>query len=149
MIVGDILPEFTLNDQEGNPFSISAIKGGKPVVIYFYPKNFTPGCVKEACGFRDAYEDFTEIGAEVIGISNDTDSSHQQFTKKYKLPFVLLADTKNEVRKLFGVKNTVFGLLPGRETFVFNTNGILIFKFQSMGASNHIKKSLQQLQNTL
>jgi len=146
MIVGDPLPDFTLNDQEGNPFSISALKGKKPLVIYFYPKNFTPGCVKEACGFRDAYEDFKENGAEVIGISSDSDTSHQKFAKTYKLPFVLLADTKAKVRKLFGVKNKILGLLPGRETFVFNTNGILIFKFQSMGASDHIKKSLQELQ---
>lgn len=143
---GDSLPDFTLNDQNGQSFSIAAIKGKQPVVVYFYPKNFTPGCTKEACSFRDAYEDFKDLGAEVIGISADSDTSHQKFAKKYNLPFILLADTENKVRKLFDVQSAMFGLLPGRETFVFDTNGILVYKFESMGATKHIEKSLRYLQ---
>jgi thioredoxin-dependent peroxiredoxin len=143
---GDTLPDFTLNDQTGQPFSSARIKGKQPIVIYFYPKNFTPGCTKEACSFRDAYEDFKDLGAEVIGISADSDVSHQKFTKKYNLPFVLLADTDNTVRKMFDVKSNLFGLLPGRETFVFDENATLVYKFESMGATNHIEKSLKYLQ---
>ena len=143
---GDTLPDFTLNDQNGQSFSIAEIKGKQPLVIYFYPKNFTPGCTKEACSFRDAYVDFKDLGAEVIGISADSDSSHQKFSKRYNLPFILLSDTKNKVRKLFGVKNNLLGLLPGRETFVFDAKGNLIYKFESMGATKHIEKSLQYLQ---
>lgn len=143
---GDTLPDFSLNDQNGQSFSISAVKGKQPVVVYFYPKNFTPGCTKEACSFRDAYEDFKDLGAEVIGISADSDASHQKFAKQYNLPFILLADTKNNVRKLFDVQSTIFGLLPGRETFVFDANGILVYKFESMGATKHIEKSLSYLQ---
>ena len=145
MELGATLPDFTLNDQNGQSFSISKVKAKKPVVVYFYPKNFTPGCIKEACAFRDAYEDFLTEGAEVIGISNDSDASHQKFAKKYQLPFVLLADTANNVRKKFGVRKRMVGLLPGRETFVFDENGILVFKFESMGATQHIKKSLEYL----
>ncbi|WP_432410213.1 peroxiredoxin [Rasiella sp. SM2506] len=143
---GDTLPDFTLNDQNGEPYASELVKGKQPVVIYFYPKNFTPGCTKEACSFRDAYEDFKDLGAEVIGISADTDVSHQKFAKRYRLPFVLLADTKKKVRKLFNVQSTMLGLLPGRETFVFDASGILVYKFESMGATKHIEKSLQYLQ---
>ena len=142
---GETLPDFILNDQHGQSFSISEVKGKQPVVIYFYPKNFTPGCTKEACSFRDAYEDFKDLGAEVIGISGDSDASHQKFAKRYSLPFILLADTKNNVRKMFGVQGNLLGLLPGRETFVFDTNGLLVFKFESMGATKHIEKSLKYL----
>jgi len=146
MNTGDTLPDFTLNDQQGQPFSISAVKGKQAVVVYFYPKNFTPGCTKEACSFRDAYEDFKDLGAEVIGISADNDTSHQKFAQQYNLPFILLADTKNKVRKLFDVKSKLLGLLPGRETFVFDANGILVYTFESMGAIKHIEKSLMYLQ---
>ena len=87
---GDTLPDFTLHDQNGQPFASSQLKAKQPVVVYFYPKNFTPGCTKEACSFRDAYEDFKDLGAEVIGISADSDASHQKFAKRYNLPFILL-----------------------------------------------------------
>lgn len=143
---GETLPDFTLNDQNGQPFSSAKVKGKQPVVVYFYPKNFTPGCTKEACSFRDSYEDFKDLGAEVIGISADSDASHQKFAKRYSLPFILLADTRNKVRKLFNVKSSLLGLLPGRETFVFNSKGILVYKFESMGATKHIEKSLKYLQ---
>lgn len=142
---GATLPDFTLNDQNGHTFSISEVKGKQPIVIYFYPKNFTPGCVKEACSFRDAYEDFKALGAEVIGISADSDASHQKFTRRYNLPFILLADTNNKVRELFNVQSSFLGLLPGRETFVFDSNATLVYKFEAMGASKHIEKSLAYL----
>ncbi len=147
MNIGDTLPDFTLKDQNGEEYSSTEVKGKQPVVIYFYPKNFTPACTKEACSFRDAYEDFKEQGAEVIGISEDSDASHQKFAARYNLPFMLLADTNNKVNKLFNVQRKMFGLLPGRETFVFNANGKLVYKFEAMGATKHIKKSLEYLQH--
>lgn len=142
---GDTIPEFTLNDQDGKSFSSESIRGKQPVVIYFYPKNFTPGCTKEACGFRDAYEDFSDKGAQVIGISSDSEASHKKFATRYNLPFILLADTNGKVRKKFGVQSALFGLLPGRETFIFNKNGELVYKFESMNASKHIDKALKYL----
>ncbi|MDC8004511.1 peroxiredoxin [Aureisphaera galaxeae] len=145
MELGDKLPEFTLNDQEGNSVSSSDFEGNS-VVIFFYPKNFTPGCVREACSFRDSFEDFSDLGATVFGISADSESSHKRFAKHYRLPFTLLADTKNKVRRQFGVKKGLLGILPGRETFIFNKEGKLVYKFAAMGADPHIKNALTYLQ---
>lgn len=144
--IGEELPDFKLKDQNGNVFSINSVKGKKPVVIYFYPKNFTPGCTKEACSFRDNFEDFLAEGALVIGISSDSETSHNKFSAKYNLPFTLLADTKGKVRKLFGVRASFLGLLPGRETFVFNKDGKLTYKFQALNAQPHIDMALSELQ---
>ncbi len=145
LTVGDTIPEFKLTDQNGEPFDIKSVKGKSNLVIYFYPKNFTPGCTKEACSFRDSYEDFKELGAEVIGISSDSKKSHNQFAKKHQLPFTLLSDSKGVVKRKFGVKNNLFGLIPGRETFVVNKEGIIIFTFNSMNAERHIKEALKVL----
>jgi peroxiredoxin Q/BCP len=142
---GDSIPSFQLNDQNGNVFNSDDIIGKKPVVIYFYPKDFTPGCIKEACSFRDSYEDFKEIGAEVIGISNDSEKSHAKFSAKYSLPFILLSDANGRVRKKFGIKKSLLGLVPGRETFVIDATGKLIFKFNSLDASKHMKKALKAI----
>ena len=101
------------------------IIGKKPVVIYFYPKDNTPGCTMQACGFRDSYEDFIDLGAEVIGVSSDTVNSHKKFTSQYKLPFTLLSDSDKKLRKLFGVPDKLFGLLPGRVTYIINKKGII------------------------
>lgn len=141
--IGEPIPKFKLNDKNGEVFTSESISGS--AVIYFYPKNFTPGCTKEACGFRDAFEEFTEKGAQVIGISSDSEASHQKFAARYKLPFILLADTNGAVRKKFGVKSALLGLLPGRETFVFNKERELVYKFESMNAKNHIGKALKHL----
>ncbi|NND63868.1 MAG: peroxiredoxin [Flavobacteriaceae bacterium] len=146
--IGDTLPEFTLTDQTGASFNSASVKGKTAVVIYFYPKNFTPGCNREACLFRDSYEDFTDMGVEVIGISSDSEESHRKFSKRYKLPFTLLSDSKNKVRRKFGVKKGILGLLPGRETFVFNKNGELTFKFEALGADPHIKKAIAHLKKS-
>ena len=143
--VGDRLPDFEGTDQQGNSFTIDSLKG-KPVVIYFYPKNFTPGCTKEACAFRDSYEDFTAMGAEVIGISTDSEKSHRRFADKYELPFILLSDSDGKIRKTFGVKKALFGLLPGRETFVFDHGGKLLSRFNSMDPGPHIRKARKQLE---
>lgn len=145
--IGDSIPDFKLTDQNGNIFDINSVKGKKNIVIYFYPKNFTPGCTKEACSFRDNYEDFVSHGATVIGISSDSKKSHERFAKKYNLPFVLLSDENGKVKRKFGVKNDLFGLLPGRETYVVGQDGIVLYVFNSMNAERHIKKALEVLKN--
>jgi len=141
--IGDKVPSFTLKDQEGQDFNIDTLIGKKALVIFFYPKDFTPGCTKEVCSFRDQYEDFTDLGAEVIGISGDGENSHEKFAKKHRLPFTLLSDSKKEVRTLFGVKSSMFGLLPARVTYVVDKNGIVQLIFENQfGAEKHISESL-------
>ena len=140
--VGDKIPNFSAKDSYGNDFESNSIIGKKPVVLYFYPKDNTPGCTAQACSFRDQYEDFKDLGAEVIGISSDSESSHQKFTKQYNLPFMLLSDGNKKLRTLFGVKTNLFGLLPGRVTYVIDKNGIIQLIFDSLVSTNHIPKAL-------
>lgn len=143
--IGDQLPHFSSVKQDGTDFDSLSIKH-KPVVIYFYPKDNTPGCTTQACSFRDAYQDFQDLGAEVIGVSGDSVRSHQGFQQKYKLPFVLLSDENRKLRKLFGVPTALFGLIPGRVTYVFNASGKCIYIFDSLSARDHISKALIALQ---
>ena len=123
--------------------------GHKPLVIYFYPKDNTPGCTAQACSFRDQYEDFKDLGAEVIGISSDSVSSHQQFTRQFKLPFILLSDSDKKIRKLFGVPTGMFGLIPGRVTYVTDKNGVVQMIFDSMLATKHIPKALEAIKKLM
>lgn len=146
LTIGDTVPEFKLNDQFGNTFYSKEYLGKQPLVIYFYPKNFTPGCTKEACSFRDKYEDFEKLSAKVVGISKDSETSHKKFANKYNLPFTLLADPQGKVKKMFGVKNNFLGLLPGRVTYVFDYDGKLRYTFDSVNATPHIEKSLKYLE---
>ena len=145
--IGDKLPHFTATKQDGTAFDSQEIQQ-KPVVIYFYPKDFTPGCTTQACSFRDAYQDFQDLGAEVIGVSGDSVSSHQNFQQKHKLPFVLLSDSDRKLRKLFGVPTALFGLIPGRVTYVFNASGKAIYIFDNMSAKNHIIKALDSIKKS-
>ena len=145
--IGDKLPSFKATKQDGTAFDSQEVNH-KPVVIYFYPKDFTPGCTTQACGFRDAYQDFQDLGAEVIGVSGDSATSHQNFQQKYKLPFILLSDTDRKLRRLFGVPNALFGLLPGRVTYVFDAKGYCIYIFDSISAKNHITKALDAIKKS-
>lgn len=145
--VGDKIPKFTAKDTYGNDFDSQEIIGKKPLVIYFYPKDNTPGCTAQACSFRDQYEDFKDLGAEVIGISSDSVVSHQKFTQRFKLPFILLSDSEKKNRKLFGVPAGLFGLLPGRVTYVADKTGTIIMTFDSMMATRHIPKALEAIKN--
>jgi thioredoxin-dependent peroxiredoxin len=147
--VGDKIPNFIAKDTFGNDFNSQNSVGQKPVVIYFYPMDNTPGCTAQACSFRDQYEDFTDLGAEVIGISSDSQKSHENFASKYKLPFVLLSDTDKKIRKLFGVPTGMFGLLPGRVTYVADKNGIIKMIFDSMMATKHIPKALEAVKKLI
>jgi peroxiredoxin Q/BCP len=142
---GDRIPNFTAKDTNGNDFDSQDLIGKKPLVIYFYPKDNTPGCTTQACSFRDQYEDFKDLGAEVIGISSDSVVSHQKFTQQFRLPFILLSDSDKKIRTLFGVPSNLFGLLPGRVTYVADRNGIIIMVFDSMKAKNHIPKALEAI----
>lgn len=143
--VGDKVPEFIATNDKGEFFLSSDIIGKKNLVLYFYPKNFTPGCTKEACDFRDSYVDFVNLGVEVIGVSADGAKSHTRFKSKYTLPFMFLSDSKGELRKLFGVKSELLGLLPGRETYVIDEKGIIRLKFNSMKASEHLSKAIEKI----
>jgi len=143
--VGDKIPNFSAKDSDGNDFESASIIGKKPVVFYFYPKDNTPGCTAQACGFRDQYEDFKDLGAEVIGISSDSIASHEKFVQKYKLPFILLSDSDKKIRNLFGVKPNLFGFLPGRVTYVVDKNGIIQLVFDSLVATNHIPRALEMI----
>lgn len=143
--VGDSIPNFTAKDANGNDFDSNNIVGVKPVVIYFYPKDDTKVCTDQACSFRDQYEDFKELGAEIIGISSDSISSHEKFAKRYKLPFLLLSDQNKKLRKLFGVPSDLLGLIPGRVTYVADKNGVIIMVFNSMSGKIHIKKAFDIL----
>jgi peroxiredoxin Q/BCP len=142
--IGDKVPNFILKDQNGNSFNIEN-EIGKRMVIYFYPKDDTPGCTKEACKFRDDFESFNNLGASVIGISADSVASHKKFEEKYNLPFTLLADVDNKVRALFGVPKSML-FLPGRVTYVIDKKGIVRYIFNSQfGAEKHIENALNKL----
>lgn len=142
LAVGDRAPAFTLKDQDGTPVSLADFAGRKNVVVYFYPKDDTPGCTKESCSFRDQYAAFTDIGAEVIGISSDSEQSHKKFAAKHRLPFPLLADVGGEVRKRFKVPKSL-GLLPGRVTFVIDKQGVIRHVFNSqLNATKHVDEAI-------
>jgi peroxiredoxin Q/BCP len=128
--VGDVAPEFTLLSTSGSLVSLSDFRGKKAVVLFFYPKDNSPACTAEACSFRDSYESFQNAGAEVIGVSSDSEGSHQLFAKLWKLPFLLLSDKGGEVRARYGVSRTL-GLFPGRVTFLIDQEGIIRHIFSS------------------
>ena len=142
---GAIVPSVKLRDKDGKVFKTDHFKGEKAFVIYFYPKDFTPGCTKEACEFRDRYQEFKDLGAEVIAISSDSEASHTKFINKYNLPFIFLSDKNKEARKAFGMESSLLGLIPGRETFIFDKNGILRMRYNNMNASQHTTMALKKL----
>lgn len=146
--IGSAAPDFELPNQEGKLVSLRDYRDKKNIVLYFYPKDETPGCTKEACGFRDAYEDFIQAGAEVIGVSADSVDSHKLFALNRRLPFQLLSDTDNKVRKSYGVSGSMLGLIPGRETFVIDRKGIVRHHFSSQfQIDGHINESLNILKD--
>ena len=140
--VGDNAPDFELPSQSGERVRLGDLVGDKTVVLYFYPKDDTPGCTAEACSFRDGYEAFTEAGAEVVGVSSDSAESHGRFSAKHSLPFLLLSDEGGRVRKLYGVPSTL-GLFPGRVTYVIDKDGVVRHVFSSqLGATRHVDEAL-------
>ncbi|MBT0160030.1 peroxiredoxin [Candidatus Bathyarchaeota archaeon A05DMB-2] len=143
--VGDKAPDFTLPSQMGDNVTLSEFLGKKNIVLYFYPKDESPGCTREACSFRDSYEVFTSLGAEVLGVSGQSVESHKSFATHHGLPFILLSDGKNEVRQLYGVPATM-GVIPGRVTFIIDKKGIVRHVFSSQfQPEKHIEEALKVL----
>ncbi len=150
LIIGDNCPDFELNNQFGERIKIKELIGKKTLVIYFYPKDDTPGCTKEACSFRDAYEDFIALNCEVIGISSDSEKAHKKFADKHRLTFQLLADANKHVRKLFGVPGNLFGLIPGRVTYIIDLEGKIKGVFNSqLDPLGHIAKAMEVVKEIL
>ena len=140
---GDKAPDFTLPSQSGEQVRLYDRLGERVVVLYFYPRDDTRGCTAEACGFRDSFEDFTDAGAEVIGVSSDSVDRHAAFAGKHKLPFTLLSDKGGQVRKSYGVP-AVLGMVPGRVTFVIDREGTIRHSFNSMtNIGQHISDALR------
>jgi len=144
--VGSTIPAFTLSDQNGNLFDINSVLGKKNLVIYFYPKDDSPGCTAQACSFRDQFEVFSEADAVIIGISGQSVKSHKEFAEKHRLSFTLLSDEGNKIRKQFGVSTNLLGLLPGRVTYVADKSGKVIYTFNSqLQTEKHVDEALRIL----
>jgi len=142
---GDPAPDFELKDQNGETVRLSEFRSHSAVVLYFYPKDDTGGCTKEACAFREQLAAFRGLAAEVLGVSSDSEESHHAFAAKYNLPFRLLSDPGGRVRKLYGVQATL-GIIPGRKTFVIDREGILRATFTSQFKPvEHIRQALAAL----
>lgn len=146
LVVGSTIPKFELEDQHGQLFSIDSVLGKKNLVIFFYPKDDSPGCTKQACSFRDQFEVFADADAMIIGISGQSVESHLEFAEKHRLNYTLLSDKGNKVRKLFGVPSNLFGLIPGRVTYVINKEGKVVYMFNSQTqVEKHVEDALQIL----
>ncbi|MEE4259918.1 MAG: peroxiredoxin [Bacteroidales bacterium] len=145
--IGQKAPDFELFDQSGNKLKLYNLLGTKSIVLFFYPKDNSPGCTREACAFRDSYEIFQEQDTVVIGISSDSEDSHKRFAEKQNLPYTLLSDKEGKVRKLFCVPKTM-GFLPGRVTYIIDKRGIVrhIFKSQ-LNFKGHIEEVLNVLKS--
>jgi len=145
--VGDAAPDITLRSHTGELVSLKELLGKKDVVLYFYPKDDTPGCTAEACAFRDSYEVFKQYGAEVIGVSSDSIDSHRGFASKHNLPFILLSDGEGKARKIYGVTSTL-GMLRGRVTYIIDRKGIVRHIFSSQfNPRKHVEEALKVLKS--
>ena len=143
--VGDKAPDFTLPSQMGDNVTLSEFFGKKAIVLYFYPKDESAGCTREACRFRDSYDAFTDLGAEVLGVSSQSVESHKSFASHHGLPFLLLSDVEGKVRQLYGVPATM-GIIPGRVTFIIDKKGVVRHVFSSQfQPEKHIEEALKIL----
>ena len=144
---GDKCPVFSLRNQDNQLISIEDYIGKKTIIIYFYPKDNTPSCTKEACAFRDAMQNFNNLECEVFGISADSIHSHKAFSLRYNLTFQLLSDSNNLVRKQFKVPANLFGLIPGRVTYIINKSGFIAHLINSQtNPDKHIQETLDFIQ---
>jgi peroxiredoxin Q/BCP len=142
--VGDIIPKFSLKDQHGNLFDINTYLGKKKLVVFFYPQDGSLNCTREACYFRDISDVFEEADAIIIGISSQSVESHKEFAEKNRLNYTLLSDNENIVRKLFGVPGRVFGLIPGRVTYVADRSGKVVYIFDSQTeVQRHVDEAMK------
>ena len=147
---GQAAPPFTLKDANGRSWTLDALRAQGPLVVFFYPRDDSPICTKEACAFRDAYQDFVDAGATVVGVSSDSEEAHRGFAKRQRLPFVLLSDPDGTARTLYGVSRTL-GLVPGRVTFVIDKSGIVRMafsaQFQAVGHMEQALAAVRQLKS--
>lgn len=149
--IGKPAPDFTLEDQDGKKVTLSKLKGS-PIVLYFYPKDDTPGCTKEACAFRDAFADYEKLGARILGVSPDAVASHGKFVKKYELPFTLLADPEKKACEAYGVwkEKNLYGkksMGVERTTFVIDGKGIVRRVFPKVKVDGHAAAVLEAVRN--
>ncbi len=141
--VGDRAPSFTLPDQDGKPFRLEDALAKGPLVLFFYPKDDSPGCTVEACSFRDASGEFLQAGAVVAGVSSDSSASHRRFADKHRLPYTLLADEGGKLRRQLGVPKSMLGLIEGRVTYVIDQSGVVRHRFDSAVRMNkHVDEAL-------
>ncbi len=141
MLACNMIPDVTLQSDAGQ-VRVRDLVGAKVLVLYFYPKDETPGCTAQACAFRDAYQDFTDAGAEVIGVSADSQDTHDSFREHHRLPFKLMTDPGGKAAAAFGVKKSL-GIMPGRVTFVIDQKGTIKHQFSSqLSIGKHIKEAL-------
>jgi peroxiredoxin Q/BCP len=141
---GEHIPNVPLVNADGATILLGSLID-RPMVLFFYPKDNTPGCTVEVCAFRDDYQAFVEAGADVIGVSSDDTQSHARFRERHHLPYRLMSDPDGEARKAFGVPKTL-GILPGRATFVIDRQGTIIYAFNSQFApEKHVKIALEAL----
>ncbi len=145
--VGDTVPNFTLPTHSDEDFTLSSLLGKSNIVLFFYPKDESPGCTAEVCAFRDSFEVFKDAGATVIGVSSDSVESHKKFVEKHRLPFMLLSDKGGAVRKLYGVPASM-GIFDGRVTYVIDKQGVVRHMFSSqLNINAHINEALETLKN--
>lgn len=141
--VGDPAPDFQVKDDTGKMRTLNEFRG-KKLVLYFYPKDNTPGCTKEACSFRDGYNALQESGIVVLGVSFDSSESHQKFKDKYKLPFILLSDEKKEVAEAYGASGGLLGSFTAkRYTYLIDENGKIVHVFTKVDVKNHAEEVMQ------
>ena len=145
--VGDSAPEFSVNDQNGNPVKLSDFKGRK-VVLYFYPKDNTPGCTAESCNLRDNYQELQKAGYEVLGVSKDNEKSHQKFIDKFELPFTLLADVEKDIHEKYGtwVEKSMYGrkyMGTARVTFLIDAEGKIEEIIEKVKTKDHTAQILK------
>ncbi len=148
--IGNQCPKFSLPDSHGKEVHMESFLGKKILVLFFYPKDDTPGCTKEACAFRDAYADFVDLGCEVFGISSDSAAAHAAFQTKHGLSYTLLSDQQKKVRQLFGVPGNLFGLIPGRVTYVIGLDQKIAGIFNSQtNPVGHIEEAIKVVRRLL
>ncbi|MGZ3749787.1 MAG: peroxiredoxin [Mucilaginibacter sp.] len=147
LVVGDTMPSFSLYDQNGKVFKSADYVGKSMLVVYFYPKDESMVCTKEACSFRDSFDQFSKAGAKVIGINGGSVASHKAFEQHYKLPFTLLSDPGDKVYDLFGVQRRLF--MSGRETFIIDLKGKIVYTHEAMlEGKAHADDALQFLRTS-
>ena len=145
--IGDKAPDFVVNDQDGNPVKLSDLQG-KKIVLYFYPRDMTPGCTTEACNLRDNYKSMIRKGYEILGVSTDTEKSHQKFIQKEKLPFRLLADTEKVVHQSYGtwIEKSMYGrkyMGTARITFVIDEKGVIQDIIDKVDTADHANQIME------